>query len=83
MVVKLIGFCMALFLVGGIAQAADLSVGASTASVELVDQPADIVVPHEPEAVRPIRHGVLIEMPPVTKLITYAFAPRMDRPPRN
>ena len=74
---------MALFLIGGVAQAADLSVGTSAASVELVDTPTNIVVPHEPEVVPPLRHGVSIEMPPITQLITYVFAPRMDRPPRN
>ena len=74
---------MALFLVGGVAQAADLSIGATADSVELVGSPADIVVPHEPEVVLPIRHGVSIEMPPITQLITYVFASRMDRPPRN
>ena len=83
MVVRLLALCMALFLVGGIANAAEVSVGATAASVELVDTPADIIVPHEPEISAPIRHGISIEMPPITQLITYSFAPRMDRPPRN
>jgi len=74
---------MALFLIGGVARAADLSVTAPAASVELVDAPAVIVVPREPVVVPPIRHGMSIEMPPITQLITYTFAPRMDRPPRN
>lgn len=82
-VVRLLAICIALFLVGGAAHAADPSIGASPASVELVDAPVDLLVPREPELVPPIRQHVPIEMPAITQLITYAFAPRMDRPPRN
>ncbi|HET9988020.1 MAG TPA: hypothetical protein VFQ65_05865 [Kofleriaceae bacterium] len=83
MVAKLMAVCMALFLVGGAAQAAGYSVAAPAAAVELTDTPADIIVPVEPVLLPLIRHGLTIEMPPITQLITYTFAPRMDRPPRN
>ena len=78
--------CVALFLLGGAVQASGFH-AASTAAVELSvsadDSPCDIVVPLEPTFELPLRHGIQIEMPPITQLITYTFAPRMDRPPRN
>ena len=78
--------CVTLFLLGGSVRADGVD-GPSTAavelSVELADAPVDVVVPIEPTFELPLRHVVPIEMPPVTQLITYAFAPRMDRPPRN
>jgi hypothetical protein len=86
MVAKLMAVCMALFLLGGTVQAAGFH-APSTAAVELSvapdDAPADVVVPLEPAFELPLRDLLPIEMPPVTQLITYAFAPRMDRPPRN
>jgi hypothetical protein len=88
-VAKLMAVCMALILFGGVVQAARFHV-ASTAAVELSvdpgdpgDRPADVVVPVEPIVAPPLGHGIAIEMPPITQLITYRFAPRMDRPPRN
>lgn len=86
MVAKLIAMCMALFLFGGTVQAAGFH-APSTAAVELSidhgDSPADLVVPIEPTFELPVRDHIPIEMPLVTQLIAYAFAPRMDRPPRN
>lgn len=78
--------CVALILLGGAVQAADFHVASATAvelSVDFDDAPADVIVPIEPIVVPPLGHAILIDMPPVTQLITYAFAPRMDRPPRN
>jgi hypothetical protein len=86
MAAKLIAVCVALFLLGGAVQAAGFH-APSTAAVELSvsadEAPADVVVTVEPTLELPVRHGIQIEMPPITQLITYTFAPRMDRPPRN
>jgi hypothetical protein len=85
-VAKLMAVCVALFLLGGAVQAANLHAASAIAvelSVDLDDPPAEVIVPVEPIVAPPLRHGTLIEMPPITQLLTYAFAPRMDRPPRN
>jgi hypothetical protein len=84
-VAKLIAVCMALILFGGVVQAADVHVASATAvelSVGLDDAPA-VIVSVEPILAPLLRHGITIEMPPITQLITYLFAPRMERPPRN
>lgn len=86
MVAKLIALCVALFLLGGTVQAANAHVDAAAATVTMLDLDTtqdDFVVKAEPVLAPPIDHGIAIEMPPITQLIAYAFAPRMDRPPRN
>jgi hypothetical protein len=83
-VAKLMAVCAVLLLLGGAVQAADYhATPATAAAIELDDRPVDIVVPIEPVLALPIRHGISIEMPRITQLITYVFASRMDRPPRN
>ena len=85
MVAKLIALCVALFLLGGTVQAATTHVDAvpTVTMLDLDATPDDFVVAVEPVLAPPIDHGIAIEMPPITQLIAYAFAPRMDRPPRN
>jgi hypothetical protein len=88
-VAKVMAVVVALFLLGGVAQAAGFHAATSTAvvlddaSLDVSDL-GDVVVPVEPvQTVAPIRQAIVIVMPSLAPPIASAFAPRTFRPPRG
>jgi hypothetical protein len=85
-VAKVMAVVVALFLLGGVTQAAGFH-GATSTAVELDDASfdlGDLVVPNEPvKTIAPIRQTIAIVMPSLDSPIASAFAPRTFRPPRG
>jgi len=78
---------VALFLLGGVTQAANVHAATSTSAVELGDASldlGDLGVSVEPvQAVAPIRQTLTIVMPSLDQPMVSPLAPRTFRPPRG